>query len=293
MFDLGDVVPLTVQIRDSNGNLANAGNVTLTIGLPDGSSISPTPSNPTTGIYQLDYVTTQAGRHSVRWLATGANGSAFTDGFDVRSADPGYIISLADAKATLNMSQTNTADDEEMKVYLEAVTRVIEDWRNEAVVRRTVVEKIDTIRGVRTVEHVSASYSALYAYESATRQLSLSVTPIIAVSSVSRVDGTYTWDLSQLDVDYNDSTVTVLYGPLFYGYMQVNYVAGYPIVPANYTLAARIIFAHLWELQRAPSIGSGDTLFSRDADVTVPTPSGFAIPNRAAELLGGRPPVIA
>lgn len=293
MFDLGDVVPLTVQIRDSNGNLANAGGITLTIGLPDGSSISPTPSNPTTGTYQLDYVTTQSGRHSVRWLATGANGSAFTDGFDVRAADPGYIISLADAKATLNMSATNTADDEEMKVYLEAVTRMIEDYRNEAVVRRAVVEKIDTIRGVRSIDQVGNGYHSLYATQAATQSLALSVSPIISVTSVARVDGTYTWNLAQLDVDTDASTVTVLYGPLFYGYVQVNYVAGYPIVPANYTLAARIIFAHLWELQRAPSIGSGDTIFARDADQAIPTPSGFAIPNRAAELLGGRPPVIA
>jgi hypothetical protein len=102
MVDLGDVVPLTVQIRDANGVLANATAVTLTITLPDGTTISPAPANPSVGLYQVDYVTVMEGRHIVRWVATGNNASAYTDSFDVRPVNPPLILSLSAAKAAIN-----------------------------------------------------------------------------------------------------------------------------------------------------------------------------------------------
>lgn len=294
MYELGDVIPLTIEIRDTTGTLANAGGtVTLTIGLPDGTSATPTVTNPTTGRYQCDYVPTQAGRHSVRWVATGTNSSGYSDAFDVRPSDLGYIISLARAKAALNIPATKTTDDEELRGYVEAVTRVIEDWRNETIVRRTIVERHDTssVVNMRT-DRVS---DMGYEYGGTTRRLALMSSPVIALTEVKRVDGTYTWDPTQLDVDPSNAVVTVLNGPLFYGFLQVTYVAGYPIIPANYTLAAEIIVSHLWELQRQPSITpAGANLFGSDTgDAISAGPIGFAIPNRAAELLGGRPPVIS
>ena len=48
-YDLGDVATLAVQIKDSTGTLANAGALAATITLPDGTTTTPTVSNPSTG----------------------------------------------------------------------------------------------------------------------------------------------------------------------------------------------------------------------------------------------------
>lgn len=291
MFDIGDIVPLTIEIRDTSGVLANAGGtVTLTVVLPDNTSTTPTVTNPSVGRYQCDFVPTQVGRHSVRWVATGTNSSAYSDVFDVRPSDLGMIISMADAKKALNIPSVNTDDDEEIRAYVEATTRVIELWRNELIVRQTVVERHDSVRVVNTLMRSERAYDMGYEAGGATRRITVNSGPLLSVTAVERVDGSYTWDTAQLDVDTNRGTITVLFGPLFYGFIQVTYVAGYPIIPANYALAAKIILAHIWETQRLPSIGSN--VFGGTTDST-PSGFGFAIPNRAAELLGGQPPVIA
>jgi hypothetical protein len=289
LFDLGDIIPLSIEVKNAAGILSNAGAVSLTIGLPDGSVVTTTPSNPSPGRYEYDFPTSQAGRHSVRWVATGTNASAYADGFDVLPADVGYIVSLSAAKKHLNI--TNDVDDDELRDYIEAATKVVETYRNEAIVRRTIVERVDSVRGTSTLSQAGAAYDMGYETGGARRRITVSTTPVLSVTSVARVDGTYTWDMSQLDVDPDRGSITVLFGPLFYGFVEVTYVAGYPVVPANITLAAKIIIDHLWQLQRRPSL-AGSSIFGAETDAT-PSGFGFAIPNRAAELLGGRPPVIA
>jgi hypothetical protein len=218
LFDLGDVVPLTVNIRGADGVLANATAVTLTITLPDGTTTSPAPANPSVGLYQVDYITVMEGRHLVRWVATGNNASAYTDSFDVRPANPPLIMSLSAAKAILNIPSGSTVDDDELRSLVEAVTSAVETYRGEAIVRRTVVE---------------------------------------------------------------NCTAT--------------YVAGYQVIPANFIEAAKIILRHLWQTQQTPGFGS--RLFSSADDLSshltaTVSSLGFAIPNRASELLGGKMPVI-
>lgn len=87
-YDLGDPVGLSVNIRDTAGALANAGAVTLTITLPDGTTASPTVTNSATGTYTATYTPAAAGRFAVKWLATGTNASAFADDFTVIGSVP-------------------------------------------------------------------------------------------------------------------------------------------------------------------------------------------------------------
>jgi hypothetical protein len=267
VHDLGDVVPLTVEIRDANGALAAAGAVTLTIGLPDGTSITPSPANPTVGRYQLDYITTQVGRHTVRWVATGSNGSAYTDVFDVRPSDPGFLLSMASAKAALNIPSTSTGNDEEIRELIEAVTAIVEDYRKEAVVRRVVVEQVSTDR---------------------TWSLFLKKSPIISVTSIAA--GSVTWTAFSVDTDLGEVASA---GAPFVGDLTVTYVAGRAVIPGNFVKAAKIIAKHLWEEQQTPGMGGrvfgvgGDDISAGIAGL------GFALPNRAAELLGGRGVVVA
>jgi hypothetical protein len=191
--------------------------------------------------------------------------------FDVRTSDAPYLVSLADIKAQTNIS--NTASDEELRSYLEAATGVVERHLGRAVVRRA-----------RTEQHLLRSGAALV----------VNWSPVISVTSLAMVDGSFTWNPATLYAS-SAGVITCPLGTAPYGHVTVTYVAGMTVVPEEYGLAARIIVQHLWETQRgaagAPRAGGlGDTLgVSRGAGSGL----GYAIPNRALELLGTGMPGVA
>lgn len=268
--DLGDLYRCSwTNVSPSGGNV-NAGSVTLTITLPDQTSVVITPVSPTTtGVYQYDYQTVQAGRHLARWVGTGSNPGAQPEEFDVRPANPGYIISLADARQQLNL--TTTVNDEELRYFIEATTAIVEEIRGEAIALRTVTEEREIKTG----------------------RFPLSRTPVVSLTSVVTVDGFITYDISRLHVSpagvlapnpYINTGVLDLRG-----WIKVVYVAGYVVVPANIGLAARIIIQHLWKTQRP---GKGAPVRGQLDDAVV-TGSGYAIPYSARDLLGAGMPGFA
>lgn len=259
-YDLADVVPLTVAIKDAAGAPADGGTVVLTVTLPDGTTATPAITHPGVGQYQVDYGPTMPGRHAVSWVCTGLNACGYSDAFDVRPAAPVYIVSLADIKQQLNM--TSTADDEELRAYLEAATGVIETFLGRAVVRRSFTE-----------EH------------SATGEIMLNWTPVVSITSVASVDGVTTWSPSDLHVSTSGVVTAKASGTALQGDVVVTYVAGAAVVPGNWTLAARMIVQHLWETQRGAK-GSAHA-GGLDTPGAGFTRYGFAIPNRAKELLTG------
>ncbi|QIJ62551.1 hypothetical protein [Streptomyces sp. JB150] len=264
-FDLGDVVPLGTTVRDGSGNLANAGSMALTLTLPDNTTVSVNPVTPvSTGTYQYDYATVQPGRHVVRWVATGINAGAYTDVFDVREAAPPLIFSLADARKHVNMPATVTTHDEELRGWVEAATAAVEFFVG-PVARRTVTEVHD---------------------RASARTLALRKTPVISVTAVTAVlTGGTSYAVADLDLDGEAGIVRRKDGGLLVGPLRVIYVAGRTTIRANISHAARIILQHLWRTQGGgigrPAPGGMD-----DYAVTEPIPGlGFAVPNRALELL--------
>lgn len=276
MFDLGDAVPLTFEVRTTAGVLTNAATVTLTVTRPDGTTETPSVTNPpaVTGEYGVDYLPTTAGTY--RWrLVTTSPDTAITGSFDVRPALTVGIVSLEATKRHLNKDPADTTDDEELREVIEATTEMIESIRGKVMIRRQFVEEV-TFRP-RAWGHA------------------LIKSPVQELISVEAVDGTTTWDLADLHVDENGA-VRVLAGTAFHGVVRFTYVAGYEVLPANFVLAAKIIIAHLWETQR-PSLtseryGTPRPFATQDAAVT-PIGTGFAVPNRALELLGVRGPLVA
>lgn len=267
-FDLGDLVPLTFETGPVPGILADAGTVTLTIGLPDSTSVTltslttppVTPSPP--GRYRVDYAPTQAGRHTVRWLATGLNPSGKSDVFDVRPATPDYIISLADAKTHLNIE--GVEDDEELRGFVEAATRVVENVVGPVV--------------VRTVTEVHPSGRALALYQ----------TPVLALTSIVRIPTGQSYAVGGMDVDPVTGIVRRLDGGWFVGPLRSAYTAGRRIVPATMTMAARVIVAHMWETQRGHTQGRRQTsaMDRMGSGDVAPVPGvSFMVPRRALELL--------
>lgn len=276
MPDLGDVLPFSADLYsappDQGGELVNALTVALTITKPDGTSVTPTLGDPvSTGLYRYNHVSTTAGRHVGRWLFTffGGSTTAYVETFDVRPADPGYILSLSDAKAALNVPVTETSDDEEIRSLVEAVTIVVEDHVGEAIVRRTVTD------------HLWAGGSD---------HLLTNKVPIISVTSVLRGTDDYTWPTADLSVRTAEWGEVVSDGEPFYGDLTVVYVAGRTVIPANYIEAAKVILKHLWQTQQ--TAGMGPRVFGGE-EPPVSLGMGYAVPNRAIELLGGRGPVVA
>lgn len=275
MADIGDLMPLSIEVRDQAGVLTNASSVVLTITLPDGTTATPTVVNPpsVTGQYVATYVPTMVGRFQIHWV-TASPQAAFSDVFDVRDLAKRSIISLSGAKRHLNMSPLVTKDDEEIRDMVEAVTSVIERYRGETVVRRTVVEKNVMGYGNRLV---------------------LMHKPIVSITSILDYQNN-PQDVTQWTLDPDNGTITNYRFRWYNGRdVTVTYEAGYAEVPANYTLAAKIILAHLWTTQRIQNIGQQVSLGTRakpEEAIITPAGMGFAIPMRAVELLGGRPSVV-
>lgn len=269
-WDLGDTVPLTTEITDSNGDLVAAAGVVCTVGLPDGTSVTPAVSNPSTGRFTVDYVATMAGRHTERWTST-SPATARSDTFDVRPAAPAYIVSLADAKKHLNKAAGSTIDDEELRPFIEAATEVVEDLAGEAVIRRTVVERV-TIRGSR---------------------LALTSVPVVSLTSMVSLDGAQTFDVAAWDVDPASGIISALPGATACGQVVVTYVAGYQVIPARYTQAALMILRHQWDSQRGGTGGTRRSPLGGAAEDSFVYSGGYAIPRAAAELIGPAIPGVA
>jgi len=264
-YDLGAVVPLGATVRDASGALANAGNMALTVTLPDQTTLSvPTVAPTSTGTYAYDYPSVQAGRHTVRWVATGVNAGAYVDVFDVREAAPPMLFSLASAKAKLDIPATSTGDDEELREFIEATTAAVEFFVG-PVARRTVQQVVQGDREAWL----------------------LHTTPVLAVTAITPLQS---WqqaiDVSVLDVDGRTGILRRTDWLWFFsGDYRVTYTAGRAIVPPNVSLAAKLILQHLWRTNfgaaRGPSV-------SDDFLATEQVPGfGYAIPNRALQLLQG------
>lgn len=238
-YDLADLVPLTINITDANGVLANASAVSLTITQPDGTFAVPSVTNPSPGVYLCDYPPVMPGPHLVRWVASGTNASGFSDTFDVREATPPYIVSLVDAKQFLNI--TSTANDEELRSFVEAATQMVENVVGPVLLRP--VTEVHTRPG---------------------QVLVLKQPPAIALVSVTAIQtsGVFTrtqvYDVSLLDLDPDTGIVRRLDGlPLGCrraglppSPLRVGYTAGRRMVPGSITMAARVVINHLWATQR-------------------------------------------
>ena len=84
-YNLGDVVMLDATVLDADGNNpADATAVTVTVTAPDGAAVSLPASRVGLGSYTAAYTPATSGRYLVRWVATGANASAWVDDFVVR-----------------------------------------------------------------------------------------------------------------------------------------------------------------------------------------------------------------
>lgn len=255
--DLGGVFRFVFKSLDENGNPADAGTVTVTITLPDGTTQTPAVTTVSTGVYHADFVTTVIGRHLAR--ATGTNDFAYgPDAFHVRDT-AGEIIGLVEAKAQLN--DAGDDDDEEIRDYLSAATYVCEHFVG-SVVRRTVTETYDGGRPeivLRSAPAVSVTTVTESGTVLAPANYSLSDAGVLR-----RVQGRHLFD-------FEDGVDNIA----------VTYVAGRTVVTPNVRLAARLLLQHWWATQRQ---GANMARLSGDEVLTIPGVA-WSIPIRVTQLL--------
>lgn len=283
-IDLGEIRRLTYTLTSPSGGLVNADSVTLTITLPDGTTTVVNNIAPqSTGQYQYDYLTAQAGRHLARWVATGTNFGAYTEAFDVLDVAPTYLVSLADAKAQLDI--TSTAHDDEIQGYIAAATFVIETHLDLVTVQRTITEEHYLTDYMSGFGQTIGNPMVIWGLQGA--KLALRKRPALSLVSVTRLDDGLTWDVtSGKGLNLNpDGIIDVLFGIPFAGHLEIVYQAGMSIIPQNYILAAEIIIQHLWQTQRgqkgSPKVGALMEPHGYGSSYV-----GYAIPSRALELLG-------
>jgi hypothetical protein len=147
--DLGDTLNFRSDVYDKpveqGGVLVNATGATLTITLPDGSTVSPSVTNPpaVTGKYTVDYVATLPGRHVGQWLFTMAGGktTSYVETFDVGPS----LVTVDEAVAHLRAGGivTSAADLEQVQWLCFVATDAVERDLGRALTRRTVIETHD------------------------------------------------------------------------------------------------------------------------------------------------------
>ena len=265
--DLGDTIPLSVEIRSTTGALADATTVTLTITLPDGTTATPTVDHPGTGLYSCDYAPTLAGLHGVRWVATGANASAYSDTFAVSPATPPLALSLADAKAHLGIPATVITDDEELRDTIAEAQDMIERAAGVALTARAVTE---THPG-------GATAIALWRHP-ARSITSVTVAGTLLPASAYRLEG-------------GDTAATVLATTGTLGstgdQVVIAYAAGWQAPPPVAARTMKALVAHLWATQRGSMSGRAGNPF--DAPAAAPG-AAWLLPIRVEqgiELLRG------
>lgn len=268
VYDLGDVVALGVTIKDANGNPANATNVVATITQPDGSTVLPTVVNSGTGLYDINFTPTQFGRYTIRWVATGANASAYADDFTVRDYTRMGIVSLDEVKQHLNIS--TSALDEEIRRFMDAASDLAENYCGVILGRETIANEYHNGNVDHVVLRSPRAISITSVYENGTLLTAADYTLDPSGQRLYRVaSGTF-----------NNPNYFGVWAPGVNA-VRVTYVAGFTNPPPSAKQGVLEIIRHLWQTQR----GSTNVLTrNQTGDDFLPTAT-FSLPRRAMELL--------
>lgn len=254
VIDLGDVKPISLQIKDSPGALADGGVVTLVITLPDLTTVSPTVVHDSTGLYHVDYPTVQIGQHTATWTVTGANAGRHTEVFYAEVFRS--IVSLDDIKEHLNI--TDTANDAELRGVIAEATVAFE---NECDLAFAPVTAQQTFSGNKLVDRIVLPRGTTAVTSVTQNGVALSPSTDYTFDATSWIllrRGGY-FSLSWLSGDLN---ITVVYQ------------AGSTIIPRDVRKAVLLLAQHFWETQRGGQVSvlgqGGETEWEPNAAFTMP-----------------------
>ena len=273
-YPQGATVTLSFTVKDATGTLVDASPVSLAVRKPDGTATVGSPYTPThdgVGLYHVNLPLTDVStighyQHALTATISG-NAGVQVGTFDVFDPFEVSVLSLQDAKDTLNIPQSRTADDDKIQRKIATIEANIEKMIGGPVITRSIAnERVKVGSGYRT--------------------LVVRYRPLVSVTSIVDVASGTSLALDDLDPDLATGVIRRKLQLPFWSrgpFYLITYTAGLgTAVPQGIEEAAGIILQHLWEVERGgatPVIG-----FGGEETVTLPG-WGFAIPNRAAELL--------
>jgi hypothetical protein len=151
------------------------------------------------------------------------------------------IATLAEARAQLQILDTDVSQDTVIQAYLDAIDPVIEARVNKRIVQTTLTEDYDL-----SDPQLASTYSAGFR---GTNTLWLRNRPVISLTSVTNVNNNFAWTVGNLRVR-PDGRVRVMTGIGLYGYLSIVYVVGMNPVPGNYKQGELLTLQYLWESRR-------------------------------------------
>lgn len=191
------------------------------------------------------------------------------------------LVTVAEAKAQLNIDSADTTYDTELQTYIDATTAVVE------VLAGTVVPVTRT--------------NEVYTPNGRSR-IALRKTPIVSISSVKEYVGNTAYTLTSqplasttdnygYDLVDSNGGILVRRGASgnempFLGDVTVTYQAGYASTPANVKLAALELIQHWWQNSQQGFAQAGSEFAVEDGVTQV---AGFNVPNQIVAMLAATP----
>jgi hypothetical protein len=260
IWDVGDTAVLDeFRVTNPSGVLTDA-TVTVTVTKPDATTTTPTPTHPGTGLYDATVTVDQAGLWTWLWTASGT----------VVAKQPGQFTAVAprvlvadfdELRAFLN--RTDHVDDDELRTFLHSATDVVEYF----------------LGGPVTVQSFTEQQPA--PWDSVIRPRKK---PLVSVTSITPYQGSAVASSAYwADTALNAVRFRTGWAYGFFGEITIVYTAGQARLSESAKLAGLITAQHLWQTQ------NGAAGLPLATDTTFVPGLGFAIPNRAKELLTIQP----
>lgn len=254
--EVGTLATIETLVRDADGDLVNTPTLTVSATAPDGTFSAPAVTNTTTGgRYTAPLQLTQAGVWRWTWTSSGTIVATQSDQLTAVSTQRALIASRAELKKQLN--RTDVTDDDELSTYLAAATDWVEYELGGPIVPTTYTEVYCTDGDIIVPKR----------------------RPLVSVTSITPYLGAALDASSGYRVD-TDLNVVFLRYRAGREYTMV-YRAGLSTILERYKLAGLIVAQHLWQVEN----GGGGLPFPGEGETTFVAGVGFAVPNRAKELL--------
>lgn len=255
MIELGGIYPAAVNIFGANSQPVNADTVTLVITQPDQTQVTCPITNPPAveGQYTYPFTTVQPGRHTVAWTTVNPT-TVWRDVFDVNPAVPMAIISLADAKQTLQIDPADPSNDTEILAKLLAVTTMVQNYMHTQYVPVQITEWHNRPAMMIPWEQprLRLGGGTLVNPPPDVQLLPImSLTSLITYGPQGQVVTTYN-TVNNMYFDSQSGLVTVFNGPPIAGRTQAVWYCGMPIIPGNAIEAGKLLLQFMWESRRGP-----------------------------------------
>lgn len=178
------------------------------------------------------------------------------------------LPTVADLKIHANIPAAVTDQDDELGDYLDAAVEMVE----------AIVGPLEA--GEITETHHKWAPGVIVLKR-------MPVAEVLTVTSVFGADDSVPVALDDLEIDLTTGIIRGTVGRGFLGTTVVTYSTGRDTLPASIKLAVLIVAAHLFETQRVPmqNEDAAPVGFGGGIDAAMPTARGYALPNRALELL--------